>query len=69
MSLTPQVTLQAFDKWVVDFVRPISLPRKMTSALYIITTTDYLTRWAEVATIKDRTAAIAVNFLFDNDVT
>ena len=43
MQLVPQLTLQAFYKWVVDFVGPISLAGKCMGARYIITVTDYLT--------------------------
>ena len=47
MALVPQVTLHTFDKWAIDFVGSINPPGKKTSARYIITTTDYLTRWAK----------------------
>ena len=56
MPLKPQVTLQAFDKWAIDFVGPINPPGKCTGARYIITMTYYLTRWVEVAPIKDYNA-------------
>ena len=69
MTLAPQITLQAFDKWVVDFVGPISPSGKWTSAHYIITTTFYLTRWAEATPIKDCTATTTSHFLFENVVT
>ena len=69
MSLAPQITLQAFDKWVVDFVGLISPLEKRTGMGYIITTTYYLTRWEESMLIKDCTAATAMKFLFENVVT
>ena len=35
MALVPHVTLQPFDKWVVDFVGPINPSGKRTSVWYI----------------------------------
>ena len=64
-----QITLHAFDKWVVDFVGPISPVGKRIGARYIITATDYLTRWEEATQVKDCTAVIAMNILFENVVT
>ena len=64
MPLKPQVTLQAFNKWAIDFVGPINPSGKHTDARYIIIATDYLTRWAEAAPVKDRNAIIAVQFIF-----
>ena len=40
MPLVPQITLHAFDKWVVEFMGPISPAMKRTGARYIITTTE-----------------------------
>ena len=69
MLLVPQVTLQPFDKWVVDFVGPINPPGKETGVRYIITATNYLTRWAEAALVVDCTAATATTFIFEKIVT
>ena len=48
---------------------PISPTGKHISARYIIIVTDYLTRWAEAAPVKDYTVETIVNFLFENVVT
>ena len=45
MLLVPQITLQPFDKWAMDFVGPINPLGKRNGARYIITATNYLTRW------------------------
>ena len=69
MPLAPQITLQDFDKWAMDFVSPISPPGKWTGARYTITATDYLIRWVEVTPVKYCTNATATKFLFENVVT
>ena len=70
MPLVPQVTLQPFDKWVVDFVGPINPPGKHTGALYIITTTNYLIQWAKAAPVADcNVATKAIWFIFETIVT
>jgi hypothetical protein len=39
MLLMPQVTLQVFHKWVVDFIGPINPPARRSEARYIISVT------------------------------
>jgi transposase InsO family protein len=69
MPLTPQLTLQAFKKWVIDFVGPINPPGKRTGARYIIIATEYLTRWAEEREFKDCSATTTTRFIFDDIIT
>ena len=68
MPLNPQMTLQLFEKWVIDFLEPIKPQGKM-GAHYIITVTEYLTRWAKAQPVKDCTTATAAKFLFENVLT
>ena len=69
MLLASQITLQVFDKWVIYFVGLIRPPGKRNGMHYIITATDYLTRWVEAMPVKDCIAATTMKFLFENVVT
>ena len=69
MPLALQITLQAFKKWAVDFVGTTSPLGKRTDMCYIITATNYLTRWDEAVPVKDCTTVTATKFLFENEVT
>ena len=69
MPLNPQVTLQAFDKWAIDFVGPINPLGKRTGSRYIITATNYLIRWAKAKPVKDCSVATTTQFIFENILT
>jgi hypothetical protein len=58
-----------FEKWEVDFVGPINTPTRISRARYIITMTEYLTRWDEATTMKDCSAETIAHFLFEHIVT
>jgi hypothetical protein len=45
--------LQAFGKWVIDFIGPINPPATNSKAIYTITKTYYLTHWDEAEAIQD----------------
>jgi hypothetical protein len=63
------VTLQAFNKWVIDFVGPIKPPAKRMGVRYIITVMEYLTRWAEATLVKYCSTEKAAHFLFEQVIT
>jgi len=65
MPLNPQMTLQPFEKWAIDFVGPIQ-PQGKTRARYIITATKYLTHWAEAQLVKYCMGTMAAKFLFEH---
>lgn len=65
LPLNPIHTVQIFEKWAVDFIGPIMLPAHHSHARYIITATEYLTRWAEAAPVKDCTTDTPTRFIFE----
>lgn len=62
-------TVQIFKKWTVDFIGPITLPTRHCHAICIITATKYLTRWAEVALVKERTIDTVARFIFESIIS
>eukprot|EP00253_Pinus_taeda_P026254 PITA_26254 len=64
MLMQPQVTLEPFEKWGMDFVGPINPPSKQKQ--YIIVCTDYLTKWVEIKEIKEATEEKVAEFLREN---
>jgi transposase InsO family protein len=50
-------------------VGPINPPGKCIGARYIITATEYLSRWAEATTVKDCSENTTACFIFDDIIT
>jgi hypothetical protein len=69
MPLTPELTLQAFTKWAIDFVGPINPPGKCTRTRYIITVTKYLTRWVQERVVNHYSETTTARFIFDDIIT
>ncbi|MCO5593372.1 hypothetical protein L7F22_047384 [Adiantum nelumboides] len=52
-----------FEKWGIDAIEP--LPRTSSGKQYILTATDYMTRWVEAASVARITAADVSKFVLD----
>ncbi|MCO5596828.1 hypothetical protein L7F22_050898 [Adiantum nelumboides] len=66
LSYGPRFSIFAygpFEKWGIDVIG--TLPRTSTNKQYILTTTDYMTRWAEAASVARITAVEVRKFVLD----
>lgn len=64
LPLQPIKTKQPFVRWGVDFIGPINPPSSVGHK-WIITATDYFTRWSEAAALKDANETAVLNFYDD----
>jgi len=69
LPLNPAHIVKIFYKWAIDFIGPITPPIGHSCARYIITTTEYLTRWEKAATVKDYTTKKSTRFIFENIIS
>ena len=67
MSIQPQVLIEPFEKWALDFVGPIDLPSQ--GKRYILVCTDYVTKWVEAKALARAIEQSVVNFLFEDIFT
>ena len=64
MPFNPQVALEPFEKWSMDFIGPINPPYGQKK--YIIACIDYLTKWAETKAMKVVTEEKIAEFMREN---
>jgi hypothetical protein len=63
--LTPIIPIAPFEKWGIDFIRPI-FPVSARKKRYIILATDYATKWVEAKATRKNDAQTSANFLFED---
>jgi hypothetical protein len=64
MPLQPQVVLEPFERWAMDFVGPIHPPSNQK--VYILVCTDYMTKWVEEKALIRASEEAVLAFLFEN---
>jgi transposase InsO family protein len=64
MPLQPQVVLEPFERWAMDFVGPIHPPSNQK--VYILVCTDYMTKWVEAKALIRASEEVVLAFLFEN---
>ena len=67
LSLKPQVLIEPFERWGLDFVGPtMPMSRKKK---YILACADYVTKWVEARTLYQANEKSVVGFLFEEIFT
>ena len=56
--------LEPFQKWGLDFIGPFKPAASQTGSRYILTATDYSTKWAEAWALRDNTAVVVARMLY-----
>jgi len=64
MPLKPQVVLEPFERWALEFVGPINPPSNQK--VYIVVYIDYMTKWVEAKTLHRATEEAVLDFLFED---
>ena len=63
ITLQPQVLIEPFERWALDFVGPITpMSRKKQ---YILVGIDYVTKWVEAKALYQANEQSVVDFLFE----
>ena len=61
MPLQPQLVVEPFDKWALDFVGPISPHSRQKD--YILVYTNYRMKWLEVVALVKANDQVVMDFL------
>eukprot|EP00253_Pinus_taeda_P005491 PITA_05491 len=63
MPLNPQVILEPFERWALDFIGPINPPSNQR--VYLLVCTDYMTKWVEAKELIKANEELVLTFLFE----
>lgn len=62
ITLCPQVMIDPFEKWAIDFVGPIN--PASSNKKHILVCTDFVTKWLEAKVVSFATEIVVVDFPF-----
>jgi len=62
MPLNPQLVIEPFKQWALDFFGPIN--PSLNQKTYILVETKYVTKWVEVEALSRATEDFVIQFLF-----
>ena len=62
IPLNPQLVIEPFERWALDFVGPISPPSNQKTC--ILVATEYVTKWVEAEALSKATEESVINFIF-----
>jgi len=62
MPLKPQLVIEPFERWALDFVGPINPSSNQKT--YILVATEYVTKWVEAEALPRATEDSVIQFLF-----
>ncbi|KAL3692578.1 hypothetical protein R1sor_006229 [Riccia sorocarpa] len=69
MPLKPIYPIGIFQRWGLDFIGPIKTATWPTGKRYIITATDYTTKWVEAECYRTNDKKVTVKFIYENIIT
>jgi len=64
MPLQPQIVLEPFEKWALDFMGPINSSSRQRS--YILVCTNYVIKWDEAKPLTRAMEQVVLDFLFED---
>ena len=64
MPLQPQLVVEPFNRWDLEFVGPINPPSRQK--VYILVSTNYMNKWVKVVSLVKSNDQVVIKFLYAN---